>query len=343
MTALSAQDAICILPRLEGLGGPASFRVRLVAGLQARGVRVVTDPKDPSCHAILMIGGTRHIFELVQAHRRGMRIVQRLNGMNWIHRRRFTGISHFVKSEINNLILSTIRRSVADRIVYQSNFARTWWQTVYPGVKSPSRVIYNGVDLGQFSPDGPYDRPDDHYRVLLVEGHLGGGNEDGLRNGMALVRALDGRMDRPVRLMVVGDVPERLRKALEAQNPGLIDWAGVVKRDAIPRIDRSAHVLFSADLNAACPNSVIEALACGLPVVSYATGSLPELIEDQAGMVVPWGSNFWKLEPPDIGVLADAGQKILRQQAEFRRSARARAEAAFGLDRMVEQYLQMLL
>ncbi|RPJ45725.1 MAG: glycosyltransferase, partial [Chloroflexi bacterium] len=273
MTAADgSRNAVCILPQLEGLGGPASFRSRLVAGFKARGVPVASHPNDPACGVILVIGGTRRIPDLLQARRRGLRIVQRLNGMNWIHRRRFTGIRHFLRSEANNFILAFIRRSIADRIVYQSNFARTWWQTVDRGVIAPGMVIYNGVDLNQFSMDGPQQLPQDHYRILLVEGHLGGGNEDGLRNGVALTNQLKGQMDRPVRLMVVGDVPQKLRTAFEQSHPGLVDWAGVVRRDDVPQIDRSAHVLFSADLNAACPNSVVEALACGLPVVSYATG-----------------------------------------------------------------------
>lgn len=339
----TSRQAICILPRVEGLGGPASFRARLVAGLQERGVPVVAGPDDPDCRALLVIGGTRHMAELLRARQRGVRVVQRLNGMNWIHRRRFTGAAHFLRSEANNAILSVIRRYVAERIVYQSNFARTWWQTVHHGVAAQSTVIYNGVDLRQFHPDGPHQRPRDRYRVLLVEGHLGGGNEEGLRNAVTLVRMLNERADRPVELMVVGDVPERLRAAYAGEHPGMITWAGVVRRDQIPEIDRSAHVLFSADLNAACPNSVIEAMACGLPVVAYATGSLPELIEGGGGLVVPWGSNFWKLEPPDLPVLVDAALRILREQEDFRQAARARAEASFGLDSMVERYLEVLL
>ena len=50
-------------------------------------------------------------------------------------------------------------------------------------------------------------------------------------------------------------------------------------RERIPELDRSAHLLYSADLNAACPKSVIEALACGLPVVAFDTGALPELVQ----------------------------------------------------------------
>ena len=334
---------VCLLPHVEGLGGPASFYARLAAGLEERHVTVLSDPLDPACRAILVIGGTRRVLELLRAKRRGIRIVQRLNGMNWIHRRRFTGVRHFIRSEANNLLLSFIRGTIAGRIIYQSNFARTWWQTVYHKAAAPSKVIYNGVDLGEYNPQGSTQRPEDRYRVLLVEGRLGGGNEDGLRNGVALARLLNERLERRVEIMVVGDVPAQLKAHFDGENPGLVTWAGVQQRQRIPEIDRSAHVLFSADLNAACPNSVIEALACGLPVVSYATGSLPELIEDDSGLVVPWGSNFWKLETPDLPVLADAAQRIFQNQAHFRLGARKRAEAVFGVDRMVEQYLEALL
>lgn len=342
MTFSNARGAVCIVPRLEGLGGPASFHARLISGLRARGINVVQDPSDPDCRTILVIGGTSRMHELWQAGRRGVRIVQRLNGMNWIHRRRYTGVKHFLRSEWNNLVLSTIRRYLADRIVYQSNFARTWWQTVYKSVSAPNTVIYNGVDLQAFSPEGPQQRPTDFYRLLLVEGRLGGGNEQGLINAVNLVQQLNQMLDKRVELMVVGEVPQALKTQFEQEHPGMVNWAGVVKRDQIPEIDRSAHVLFSADLNAACPNSVIEAMACGLPVVSFATGSLPELIEGNAGLVVPWGSNFWRLEPPDIQGIAEAAKKIILEQDCFRPAARARAEAAFGLDHMVEQYLKAL-
>jgi glycosyltransferase involved in cell wall biosynthesis len=252
-------------------------------------------------------------------------------------------VRHFLRSEWNNFILATIRRSLADRIVYQSNFARSWWQTVYQGVRPTGTVIYNGVDLKAFHPQGDTRPPTDHYRVLLVEGRLGGGNETGLENAVQLVRQLNWKMPERVELMVIGDVPPKLRAHYEGAHGGMITWGGVVQREQVADIDRSAHVLFSADLNAACPNSVIEALACGLPVVAYSTGSLPELITGDAGQVVPWGSNFWKLEPPDIPILVEAARAVLTDQDRYRPAARARAEEAFGLDTMVERYLSVLL
>jgi glycosyltransferase involved in cell wall biosynthesis len=336
-------QSICILPRLEGLGGPASFRARLVVGLARRGIRAHQDCSDPTCRAMLVIGGTSRLNEILSARRRKLRVVQRLNGMNWIHRRRPTGLRHYLKSEYNNAILALIRRWLADRVVYQSGFARNWWQTVYGAGRGMGRVIYNGVDLEQFHPEGAGRPPRDRTRILLVEGHLGGGNEQGLENAVELVRLLSGILTQKVELAVVGDVPEGLRRRLDRQGEGLVRWLGVLEREQIPAIDRSSHLLFSADLNAACPNAVIEALACGLPVVAFATGSLPELVQGNAGRVVPWGSNYWKLEPPDLPALAEAAAGVLADLGRFQAGARERAEQAFGLEEMVDRYVEALL
>ncbi|MDZ4159091.1 MAG: glycosyltransferase family 4 protein [Anaerolineaceae bacterium] len=335
--------SVCILPRLEGLGGPVSFQNRLVDGLIRRGVEVHHDPLAAGTAAILVNGGSHHLLDLWRARQRGVRIVQRLNGMNWIHRRRKVGLRFYLRAERNNRLLAFIRRHLADGIIYQSNFAQAWWRTVYGKTRTPARVVYNGVDLTHYTPEGEHERPDGHYRIVLVEGHLGGGNEMGLANAIALAQQLSQVAEKAVELMVVGDVPPALQAHWEEQALAHIVWAGKVSASRIPFIDRSAHLLFSSDLNAACPNSVIEALACGLPVIAFATGSLPELLEGEAGRVVTYGSNYWNLEPPDISALAAAAQVVLADQENYRRTARARARVAFDVDQMVESYLSALL
>jgi len=334
---------VCILPNLSGLGGPVSFRGRLVAGLQARHIGVVAHPSDPACKAVLVIGGTRQVIQVWQARRRGVRIVQRLNGMNWIHRKRRTGLRHYLRSEMNNWLLTIIRRYVADGVVYQSNFARNWWQTVHGSSPASARVIYNGVDLGVFNPVGEGMPPSDHVRLLLVEGHLRGGYEQGLDSAVNLTRFLNQSGEMAVKLRVVGDVPLSMQQRFSAAAGNQVEWGGIVPQVSIPQLDRSAHLLFSADLNAACPNSVVEAMACGLPVVGFATGSLPELVVGDSGRVVPYGSNYWNLEPPDIVGLAEAVKEVVDGGAVFHQAARQRAEMAFNIDQMVEQYIQVLL
>jgi glycosyltransferase involved in cell wall biosynthesis len=84
-----------------------------------------------------------------------------------------------------------------------------------------------------------------------------------------------------------------------------LQFTGQVPAERVHELDRSAHLLYAADINAACPNSVIEAMACGLPVVAYDTGALPELVSDGAGSLATYGGDPWKLDPPDIDALAE--------------------------------------
>jgi len=58
--------------------------------------------------------------------------------------------------------------------------------------------------------------------------------------------------------------------------------------------------------------------------------------------VVPYGANHWQLERPLIPPLTEACLHILQDNPAYRLRARARAEAAFGLDVMVSGYLEAL-
>ncbi len=334
---------ICLIPKLQGLGGMVSFQAKLIHGLEARGIPYTFDLNQRELQAVLVIGGTRQLLALHRARRRGARIIQRLNGMNWLHRVQKTPLKAALRAEINNRILAFIRRHLADGIIYQSQFSQDWWNRVYQKRSIPTSVAYNGVDLAAYTPQGPEMPPSDHFRILLVEGHLRGAYARGLDTAVRLAKAVQENHHLPVELMVVGDVGKTLIEKTKTQAPEVkIRWHGVVPREQIPAIDRSAHVLFSADLNAACPNSVIEALACGLPVVAYDTGALGELVQHGAGEVVPYGSDYWHLEEPVIQPLASACAKILQENASYRKAARLRAEKTFGLDTMVDAYLKAL-
>lgn len=336
-----ATRTIGIFPRPEGIGGVATFREKFEAALRARGIRVEYDLERPMA-ALLILGGSYRLSALWRLRRRGVMLVQRLDGINWVHRRRRTGWRHFLRAEYGNLVLALIRRHLAQRIVYQSYFARRWWESWYGLTPAQAYVVHNGVDLQAYTPQGAHERPSDHWRVLVVEGNLGGGYEVGLENALELLRGLQAQ-GRAAALMVVGRVGAELRRWAESRGEAPIVWAGSVPRSQIPYFARSAHVLFSADLHPACPNSVIEALACGLPVVAFDTGALRELVVGDAGRIVPYGGDPWKLEAPHFPPLIQATLEILDDQERFRRAARAHAEAALSLEQMVEGYLQVLL
>jgi glycosyltransferase involved in cell wall biosynthesis len=335
-------DRVCLIPRVSGVGGMVTFRDKLSKGLAERGFEMSYDLSDTPYRAILVIGGTRDLAGIWRAKRQGVRVVQRLDGMNWIHHRKNTGWRHFIRAEYGNFILSIIRSHLADRIIYQSKFSHQWWERLYGRTRIPWQVVYNGVDLNLYSPVGSSELPVDHFRILLVEGNIGSGYEMGLQAALQLAERINSIAKLNVEVMVVGRVSASLKQEVLSNSKQVVTFLGEVPAENIASIDRSAHVLYAADLNPACPNSVIEALACGLPVAGFDTGALPEIVTGDSGVIVPYGGDPWKLDPPDIDGLAHGIRQILDSQPAYRTAARLRAEQAFGLEAMVDGYLQSM-
>jgi len=335
------------------LGGMVSFQLRLAEGLLARGIDVVYDMKDDACDVVLVVGGTRHLGRLWRFRKKKIPIIQRLDGINWLHRIQKTSLIHFLKAEYGNLILRTIRNQLADQVVYQSNFVREWWRRIYGREGIPSTVIYNGVDLGKYSPGYPELRKEKVERILVVEGNVMGGYEWGLKNAVQLVIGLSRHPNvahSHIELIVVGRVDSNLKDQWNSyiaeqvtEKNVTLEWVGIVNQDEIPAIDRSAHLLYSSDVNPACPNSVIEALACGTPVLAFDTGALSELVSADAGRIVPYGGDPWKLEHPDIPMLVEAAVEILTDQERFRQGARSQAERLFSLENMIDHYYEIFI
>jgi glycosyltransferase involved in cell wall biosynthesis len=331
---------ICIVPRVEGLAGVASFRLKFEEGLRLRGLDITHDVSQQA-DAILVLAGTKSLLPLWRARRGGMRIVQRLDGINWVQRVRWAGLRYTIRAVYGNANLSLIRARLADHVIYQSQFIKRWWEDWYRPARIPSSVILNGVDLNRYTPSGLHERPSQHYRLLVVEGSLAGGLDSGLFDAADLAGTLSKKFK--IELMVVGRVQARAKNKLKKQPAFRVQFMGLLPREQIPWLMRSSHVLFSAEVNPPCPNSVIEALACGLPVIGFDTGSLAEIVQGDAGRLVPYGGNPWKLETPDIPALAERTTEVLEDQPRFRKSAREQAESKFSLDQMMDEYLKVLL
>jgi glycosyltransferase involved in cell wall biosynthesis len=84
------------------------------------------------------------------------------------------------------------------------------------------------------------------------------------------------------------------------------------------------------------PTTILEALACGIPVVASAVGGIPEqIIEGETGFLVPSG---------DAQTMAKRIMHLLTNDAYRQQMGRRAADDAalrFGLERMVDEYLQV--
>lgn len=334
---------LCVVPKFRGSGGPSAFLGNLRAGLKERGIEFEDDIKTTRAGTILVLGGTRHLIDLWQAKSRGICIVQRLDGMNWLHRKKWTGIKHFLRSEWLNWNLAFIRRALADSIIYQSKFTETWWNQVYGEVNKQSEVIINGVNTGVFKPEKQHQKLEGRINISVVEGSFLGGHERDLMNAIDFAGTLSKRTKIPVEILIAGKIPPETQFNIDTPEGVVIVWLGEISKSEVIACNQKAHLFFSAEINAPCPNSVLEALACGLPVVSYRTGSLPELVRSGAGELVEYGADYWKLAKPDAESLAKASMQVLHQLEKYRECARSSAEQNFNVNKMLDHYYQILL
>ncbi len=153
-----------------------------------------------------------------------------------------------------------------------------------------------------------------------------------------LLEAFAGLADRGARLLVVGDGPQR--EALEA----LAGQLGIAARvrfagnqdDVAPWLQALDLFCLPSYANEGVPQALMQAMACGLPVISTPVGSIGEIVQDgDTGRLVP---------PEDAPALASAIEALLADPALRGRlgtNARAAALQRFGEERMVERMIDV--
>jgi glycosyltransferase involved in cell wall biosynthesis len=105
------------------------------------------------------------------------------------------------------------------------------------------------------------------------------------------------------------------------------------------RYMQDAHVLLHPRLGDWCPNVVVEAMACGLPVVCGSWGGTAELV-GEAGRVVAVGP--WAYGEPFVEGLVLAVEQVLDSLESSAEAARGRAEAMFDITSCAGRYLEAL-
>jgi glycosyltransferase involved in cell wall biosynthesis len=315
------------------IGGTGSFQERLTFQLQNLGWQVVYPEDGIVPDIVLVVAGTRKLRWLQRCRRQGIRIVHRLGGMNWLYRTGCRTEGRHVLPRLRNYLFSTIRARFADTVVYQSEFARDWWNREYGEWRGDQVIIPNGVDLNVFQPRGEESRR----RLVSVEGIV---EYSPVNTGIIDVLAREVEFGGLADIFeVYGKVNDTLLRRYAGYRKVRI--MGPVPRDQIHKV-YPGSVFVSLDVNAACPNSVIEALGSGCPVVAFATGALPELVSPECGILVPYGADVWRMETPAYGALVDAVGQAFERRSELGSAARRGAEAKFNFTDVLQAYLQVL-
>lgn len=193
------------------------------------------------------------------------------------------------------------------RLVVPSGFL----QQIFGDHGMPAEVVPNIVDLSRFR---PAERPPELPQLLVARNLEPLYDNTTALEAFALVRA----RHPAARLVIAGTGPEADALKARAQALGVADavrFAGRVDRGEMAELLRTSSVALNPSLVDNMPNSLLEALASGVPVVSTRVGGVPFLVEHgRTAMLVP---------PRDPAAMAAAVTALLDDPALAGRLAAA--------------------
>ena len=104
----------------------------------------------------------------------------------------------------------------------------------------------------------------------------------------------------------------------------------------------NSKLYLSLEKNPPCPNSVIEALSLGIPVVGFDTGSLKELVGD-AGVIVKLYNTGNNISKKSINELNEAISFVLKNYHSFSLKAKNRSKIDFNISKITHEYSSYIL
>jgi glycosyltransferase involved in cell wall biosynthesis len=189
--------------------------------------------------------------------------------------------------------------AASQRIIVSSESTRRDIARFYPRVPDERlRVVAPGVDVERYAPGPPVDETP-AYALYL-------GNVMPHKNLGRLVKAFAAvRAHADVRLVIRGwgrrRNVERLAALIERLGIGdAVDWAPYADGALLPALYRGARMLLLPSLYEGFGMTALEAMACGTPVITSATSSMPEVVGDAALLV----------DPADTGAITDAMSRL---------------------------------
>lgn len=192
-------------------------------------------------------------------------------------------LTHRAKARLNALGKKKLSR--IDSVILVASYQLQDFLEWFPADRL--HYVPHGIDTNQFVP-GEQRHPSAILRMLTVGGHM--------RDWTALEKIMQSLRTKGIdcQLDVVGGQAENERAVLEKFSA--VKLHERISEEELVKLYQNADVLVLPVTSATANNSVLESLACGTPVISNATGGMPDYIDEASG---------WLFSPGDIDGMVD--------------------------------------
>lgn len=369
MSLIGSGPVVFLLSQL-GVGGSEAKTVRLANALAERGTDVtiayLSEPAtlapavgsgvalvDLERRGKLSIPAVRRLIAVLEARRAHTLVAVNLYAALYarlaqllMRSRRMRFIASLNTSEIlprERLKMPLYRWTLrsADAVIFGAASQRQLWRERYGIGMHPqeSAVLYNGVDTSRFTPrDGPPKRACTSISTSLLIGTVARlrpekAHTDLLRATAALrARGFD------VGTLIVGEGETRAELETQISRLDLAPYVELAGEsgDVRPYLECLDVFVLTSVAVETFSNAALEAMACGLPIVSSEIGGMPELLAFGGGLGYSPG-NVEELTERLAWLLEDR-----ERRERLGREARRAAVEHFSWERMVEEFSTML-
>lgn len=243
---------------------------------------------------------------------------------------------------------------MADYVVYQSKFCKkSADQFLGKRTDIDHDILYNPVDTSFFRKITKAASLNTNVVLLLAGSHCSWYRVKIALETLKEIRKIYQNVSLRIagQMCWVNDEQAAKREAYEyGESLGVVEYfemTGIYTQQEAPEIFSHCSILLHTKYNDPCPRLVVEAMACGLPVVYSATGGVAELVGEEAGVGVQGPLDWEKDHPPNAVELAIAVEKVIIRLDQFSAAARSRAvqelDVKYWLQRHKEIFQQVLL
>ena len=309
------------------IGGPSTFMRNLKAYLDKTGFRY-TNSAEKTTSLFFPI---KHDIESVkEIKHRGGKIIQRLDGIYYPskHGEKYLEINRPTKE---------IYQNYSDHIIFQSEYSRRQVFALVGEIPANKySIIVNGVNKSIFYPSEK-QTPLNGKFIFVTTGNFR--NIDMIEPVVKAFDELQTRFD--FELHIIGPIANNDIKHFFRRK--YIHCHGTKTLHEIAKLLQQSHVFIYSHLNPPCPNSVVEAISCGLPVVGFNSGAMSELCFFAKDLLADVSSDvFQEYEDFHSSKLAEKIKLVVENFESYKKTALEYAHL-YPFEKCGEQYVEVFI